>query len=174
MKTRTSINKLLGPVILACLLAAGCQPSGSKEIVVGKVDTAALLQDDPDYQSMSIEYIKQQTEIRRALVEKMRDAGDNRDKVQSLQEEYVKKQQAFDDEWKGKTEQFMEKRHDAIRDTASTIAKRKKIDLVIIDSKMYPTVEYGGADMTQDMALAMSSGSQNAPAATPSPTGATN
>lgn len=173
MKKETIRNTCLALALLSGLLAAGCEPSDSKAIMVGKVDTAALLQEDPDYQSMSIEYIKQQTDIRRSLVEKMRDAGEDKKKIQALQEEYMKKQEAFDAEWKTKTEKFLEKRHDTIRETAASIAKRKKIDLVLIDSQMYPTVEYGGADMTKDMALAMSSGSQSAPAPSASPTGDT-
>ena len=56
-----------------------------------------------------------------------------------------------------------------IKITAADIAKRKKIDMVIIDSEMYPTVEWGGVDMTKDMALAISTSSDKpSEGATPS------
>lgn len=163
---------LIGVALVGSLFWCGCEPQASNQMTVGKVDTAALLQDDADYQSMSIEYIKQQTDIRRDLVEKMRAAGDDQAKIKKLQQEFVKKQKDFDEVWKKKTDDFLAKRHDAISNTAATIAKRKKIDLVLIDSKMYPTVEWGGADMTKDMSLAMSAGSQSTkPSSTSTPSG---
>ena len=172
MKHRKTIKKAAALALLSGLLFVGCQPSGNSTLTVGRVDTAELLKEDPDYQSMSIEYMKQQTDIRKSLVEKMRDAGEDREKIKALQEEYMKKQQDFEAEWQGKTDSFLEKRHEAIRSTAASIAKRKKIDLVLIDSQMYPTVEWGGVDMTKDMSLAMSSGSQAAaPESTATPSG---
>lgn len=169
MKHQNRIKRALALALLSGLLMAGCQPANST-LTVGRVDTAELLKEDPDYQSMSIEYIKAQTDIRKELVEKLRDAGDNKQKIKSLQDEYMNKQKEFEKKWESKTDDFIQKRHAAIRTTAESIAKRKKIDLVLIDSKMYPTVEWGGVDMTKDMSLAMSSGSQ-APSATSTPSG---
>jgi Skp family chaperone for outer membrane proteins len=166
MKNRMNLSKVLSIAVLGGLLFVGCQPAQSPKISVGKVDTAALLQDDPDYQSLSIRYIKEQTDIRKAFVDKLKAAGDSKDQVAKLQEEYMKAQIEFDEKWKKDTEDFLKSRHESIKATASEIAKRKKIDMVVIDSKKYPTVEWGGVDMTKDMALAMSS--EDRPAASPS------
>lgn len=153
------------------LILSGCEPEGTGKIAVGKVDTAQLLQDDPDYQSMSVEYLRDQTDMRKEYVDQMKAAGNDETKVKELQEKYQKLSQEFDLKWKAKTEEFLKTRHDSIQATASEIAKRKNIDIVIIDSAMYPTVEWGGVDMTKDMALAMSDGSQHQPKATGTPSG---
>ncbi len=169
MMNRKYIAKTLALALVSGLLFTGCQSAKGQKISVGKVDTAALLQDDPDYQSMSINYIKEQTDIRKAFVDRLRAAGDDKDKVAKLQEEYMKKQVEFDTKWRTDTEDFLKTRHDAIKATATEIAERKGIDMVVIDSRKYPTVEWGGVDMTKDMALAMSTGSQevSTPSATP-------
>jgi Skp family chaperone for outer membrane proteins len=159
-------------VVLGCtLLLTGCEPQGSNRIAVGKVDTAQLLQDDPDYQSMSVTYLREQTDVRKEFVDQMKAAGKDEAKIKALQEKYAGVSQEFDEKWKKKTEEFLNTRHDSIQATAAEIAKRKKIDIVLIDSAMYPTVEWGGVDMTKDMALAMSDGSQHKPKATGTPSG---
>lgn len=157
-------------VALGCtLFLTGCQPEATGRIAVGKVDTAQLLQDDPDYQSMSVEYLREQTDVRKEYVDQMKAAGKDEGKIKALQEKYGKMSDEFDQKWKKRTEEFLNTRHDSIQATAADIAKRKNIDIVIIDSAMYPTVEWGGVDMTKDMALAMSDGSQVQPAATGTP-----
>lgn len=158
--------------ILLALAAAGalfgCQPA-QQRINVGKVDTALLLADDPDYQSMSVDYLREQTDLRQKFVEKLKQAGRDESKLRSLQEEQLKVQQEFNGKWQKKTDDFIKTRNDSIRATAEEIAKQKNLDLVIIDSEKYPTVEWGGVDMTKDMALAMSGGSQQVPATTGTP-----
>ena len=157
---------------LGCtLFLSACEPQGEGRLAVGKVDTATLLQEDPDYQSMSVEYLRDQTDMRKAFVEEMKAAGQDETKTKALQEKYSKTSQEFDAKWKKKTEDFLKTRHDSIQAIAGDIAKRKNIDIVLIDSKMYPTVEWGGVDMTKDMALAMSDGSQHQPKATSTPSG---
>ena len=159
-------------VALGCaLFLTGCQPEGNGKIAVGKVDTAQLLQDDPDYQSMSVTYLREQTDVRKEYVDQMKAAGKDEAKIKALQDKYGKVSDEFDLKWKKKTEEFLNTRHDSIQATAADIAKRKNIDIVIIDSAMYPTVEWGGVDMTKDMALAMSDGSQQQPKATGTPNG---
>ncbi|MFA5508667.1 MAG: hypothetical protein WC314_10765 [Vulcanimicrobiota bacterium] len=158
--------------LLGCtLFLTACEPQGEARIAVGKVDTAQLLQDDPDYQSMSVEYLREQTDLRKEFVDQMRAADNDEQKIKAIQEKYGKISEEFDKRWKQKTEDFLKTRHDSIEATAADIAKRKNIDIVLIDSKMYPTVEWGGVDMTKDMALAMSDGSQHQPEATASPAG---
>lgn len=170
--SRNSRWRVLGAAALALTLFAGCESGGVGKIAVGKVDTAALLQEDTDYQSMSVDYLRDQTDLRQSFVEKLKATDKSEGQVKALQEEYMKAQQGFNDKWKQKTEDFLKTRHDAIQGTAGDIAKRKNIDLVLIDSEMYPTVEWGGVDMTQDMKLALSEGSQHQPKATATPEGA--
>lgn len=169
MKISRALKALVVAGLLSTVLVTGCE-TGSGKMTVGKVDTATLLQDDPDYQSMSITYSREQIDIKKDFVERLKAVQGNEDKVKKLQQEYMKVQQEFEDKWKTKTNEFLATRHSSIQSTAESIAKRKKIDIVLIDSKMYPTVEWGGVDMTKDMALAMSQGSQ-APKSTATPAG---
>lgn len=165
-------TSLIGLGLLGLLAFAGCQDAKAPKIAVGKVDTAKLLEGDPDYQSMSVSYLREATDIRQEFVEKLKATDNERAKVEKLQSEFQVRQIKFDEAWRLKTEDFLSKRHDSIRGTAEAIAKRKNIDLVLIDSEMYPTVEWGGVDMTKDMSLAMSDGSQTEnPAATATPNG---
>ena len=166
----------LATIALAVGLAAavflpGCQPEGGGKISVGKVDTAVLLKDDPDYQSLSIDYLKEQTDIRKSFVDRMKEAKNDEKKLQKIQEDYIKTQQKFNDKWKQKTVDFIKTRHASIQDTAAEIAVRKNIDMVVIDSQEYPTVEWGGVDMTKDMALAISSNGGAQPQASGTPKG---
>jgi Skp family chaperone for outer membrane proteins len=148
---------------------SGCQPAESaNSLVVGKVDTAELLHDDPQYQSLSIEYMKENTDLRGKFVEKMRAAGEDQEAKGKVQGAYKGEQQKLDAKWMGKTQEFLESRHSSIRDTAQTVAEHKNIDIVIIDSQVYPTTEWGGVDITKDLALSLSQGG-GAPAASPSP-----
>lgn len=152
--------------------AGGCQAKPtSNKLNVGKVDTAALLQDNPDYQNMSVDYLKEQAEIRQSFAERLEATGRDEAAVLALQEEFLATQEEFNIRWEEKTEEFLKSRHDSIHATAASIAQRKNIQLVVIDSRMYPTVEWGGVDMTKDMALAMSDGEKSKPAETPTPDG---
>ena len=167
---RHTFAKLASIALVGGLLLTGCQP-GNQKISVGKVDTAELLKDDPSYQSLSIDYQKNQIDIRKEFVEKVQAAGEDRARLAALREEYMTRQKAFDDEWKTKTEDFLKAREESLHSTAEEIAKRKKIDMVVIDSEMYPTVEWGGVDMTKDMSLALSSGGGAKPSSTSTPDG---
>ena len=167
---RQTFAKLAGVALVSGLLLTGCQPANQK-ISVGKVDTAELLKDDPNYQSLSIDYQKNQIDIRKEFVEKVQAAGENRDKLTALREEYLGRQKKFDEEWKTKTEDFLKARQESLHSTAEEIAKRKNIDMVVIDSEMYPTVEWGGVDMTKDMSLALSTGGGAKPSSTSTPAG---
>lgn len=161
----------VGVSLAAALLLPGCQGGGNGKIAIGKVDTAILLKDDPGYQSLSIEYLKEQTDIRKTFVDKLKKVKNDESKQKALQKDYIKVQQDFEAKWKKKTVDFIKTRHTSIQDTAAEIAKRKKIDMVVIDSSEYPTVEWGGVDMTKDMALAMSTDQGKQPESTGTPKG---
>lgn len=160
----------IASALIALLLGAGlvgCQPVKESQLTVGKVDTAELLQDDVDYKSLSIDYVRENTDLRAKFEQQLKSAGDDSAK-REVQKKYQASQKELDAKWMGKTQQFLEARHTAIRDIAETIAKSKDIDIVIIDSKVYPTTEWGGVDITRDLQLALSQGGDK-PAATSSP-----
>jgi Skp family chaperone for outer membrane proteins len=172
MRTRTRSGWAVG--LCAMALAAGlcgCQlsKSGSK-LTVGKVDTAELLHDNPDYQNLSIEYMKENTDLKSKFVDKMKKAGDDQMARNEVQKAYQGEQQKLDKKWMDITQKFLESTHVNIRETAQQIAQSKEIDIVIIDSRVYPTTEWGGVDITKDLSLALtqSAGSPR-PAASASP-----
>lgn len=173
MKLNRSLKAVAVTGLCALGLAvtmAGCEPSKSSDrLTVGKVDTAELLHDDPDYQNLSIQYMKENTDLRAKFVDRMKGAGEDPTARDSVQKEYVQAQGAMDKKWMEKTQTYLESRHSSIRDMAQEVAEKKDIDIVIIDSpQAYPTTEWGGVDITKDLALAMSQGGGK-PASTASP-----
>lgn len=161
----------LGVLCIASLALGltGCEPSKDQsKIVVGKVDTAELLHDDPAYQSLSIDYLKENTDLRGKFLEKMKAVGEDPAARNNVQSNYQAAQQQLDGKWMAKTQDFLQSRHTSIRDTAQKVAESKNIDIVIIDSKAYPTTEWGGVDITKDLSLSLSQGGEQ-PAATASP-----
>ncbi|MCA9797339.1 MAG: OmpH family outer membrane protein [Candidatus Eremiobacteraeota bacterium] len=136
---------------LSVMLLAGCQPAQTK-ITVGKIDTATLLQSDPEYQDLATKYLREQTEVKRDFLESLRKAQSDSQKT-TAKNKYGEAQKALDKKWSDKTREFLETRHSAIRGSVEEIAKAKNIDMVLIDSKMYPTVEWGAIDITQDVQL---------------------
>lgn len=166
--TRRFVSATLGALCVVSLAAglSGCEPSKDQtKIVVGKVDTAELLHDDPAYQSLSIEYLKENTDLRSKFVEKMRAAGEDPTGRNSVQSSYQAAQKQLDGKWMNRTQEFLQSRHASIRDSAQKVAETKDIDIVIIDSKSYATTEWGGVDITKDLALSLSQGGDEQPAA---------
>ncbi len=160
-------SRSLGALVLSSLLLVGCQPNGSKSLAIGRVDTAVLLQDDTEYQSLSIEYLREQTDVQQKFVESMKIASNDEAK-QKAHAGYQQMQGELDQRWAARTEEFLSTRHEAISRTAEEIAQRKSIDIVIVDSQMYPTTEWGGVDITPDMQLSLSqTGSKPAPTSEP-------
>lgn len=151
----------------------GCQNQtarSDRKLTVGKVDTGVLLRDDPEYQNLSIEYMKENTALRGKFMEQGKSLGQgNSEAKNELQKKYMGEQKALDDKWMNKTQGFLESRHSSIRDSAQKIAESKDIDMVIIDSREYPTTEWGGVDITPDLSLAMTQGggAKPAPSGTP-------
>jgi hypothetical protein len=168
-------QRLLG---LACtaglafaLAATGCKPGqgGDAKLNVGTVDTAVLLRDDPSYQTLSIDYMKENTDLRASFMDRGKGIPNgNGQQKRALQMEYIAAQKKLDAKWMEKTQKFLESRHGEIRDTAQKIAESKDIDMVIVNSKEYPTTEFGGVDITKDLSLALTQES-GAPAGTASP-----
>ncbi len=132
------------------LFLVGCE-TGQK-ITVARIDTAELLQADPEYQGMATDYLKAQTDVKREFIEGLQKAKSAAQK-DVARESYRESQQNLDKQWSEKTRDFLETRHSAIKDSVAEICEAKTIDLVLIDSKYYPTVEWGAVDITQDVQL---------------------
>lgn len=150
------MKKLLLLLVACAVICSGCEPAKTAKISIGKIDTAVLVQDNPEYLELSKAYIDEQTKFRKGLFEKMKAVSKNKEKLKKIQAEGLKKQKEIDAKWSKKTADFLAAQHESIRERAKGIAERKNIDIVIIDSKEYPTVEWGGVDMTPDMKLSLS------------------
>ena len=79
---------------------------------------------------------------------------------------YLAEQAKLNARWMAQTNNFIQGNHTKIREVVKGLCEEKKIDMVLIDSKAYHTVAYGGFDITQDVLMKIY-GSPNGPAATP-------
>ncbi|MEW6278193.1 MAG: hypothetical protein AB1758_06195 [Candidatus Eremiobacterota bacterium] len=137
-----------------CLLggAAGC--GKQKAMTIGTVDTVALVQSDPDYQKMAVDYLKERASVQEKTQKLVRTAPQSeatRKTIENLNKELDKK-------WFEKTQKFLDARFQGIQGAAEAICKEKDIDLVLVDTSNYPTVEYGAVNITQDVELKLQQG----------------
>ena len=160
---------------LACLVLAGCEKGGAPaapgasaaKLVTGRVDTAVVLQADPEYQKNAEAYLKEQVTLRDKYFEQFKSARESGDenKKKQIGAAYQDAEQKLNDKWNQKTNDFLKSRHDKLRAAAEAIAKDQKIDLVVVDSAKYPSVEYGATDITSEVLAKLQGGG----AATPAP-----
>lgn len=150
---------ILGAVALltGCGKPAGNVSASAKHLTTGRVDTAVILQADPDYQKTAEEYLKEQLAVKDKFFAKFKVAHDEKDeeKKKEIGAAYTDAQQKLDEKWKKKTAEFLQSRHERLRAAAEQVAKDQKIDLVVVDSKEYPSVEFGATDITQEVMLRM-------------------
>lgn len=142
----------VGLVVLGGALA-GCEQPGQK-LVVGRVDTAVIIQNDPEYSSQSIDYLREQTEVKQAFIEGIQKAGSDSAK-EAARKKYEEAQKQLNEKWSTRTREFLKARHEAINTAVEEISQAKNIDMVLLDSQYYPTVEWGAIDITQDVQLKM-------------------
>lgn len=145
-------------------LLAGCEKAAAPaagpnvpHLTTGRVDTAVILQADPDYQVNAEAYVKEQLELEGKYFGKFKDArtaGDEA-KKKEISAAYNDARAKLDEKWRKKTEDFLKTRHDKLRAATEQVAKDQKIDLVVVDSKEYPSVEFGATDITQEVMLRM-------------------
>lgn len=150
---QTTVAILVLAVGLAC---AGC--GKQRKLVVGRIDTAVILHSDPDYQTLAIQYFKQQTTLRRKFIDELRKAKSDKALQELARHHYQMAEKGLDEKWVRKTRKFLVTRHSAIKASVAQICKAKKIDMVLIDSKFYPTVEWGAVDITPDVQLKLEGG----------------
>jgi len=150
-------------MLSALALLAGCEKAASTgsdkpHLTSGRVDTAVILQADPEYQKTAEAYLKEQMAVKDKFFVKFKAAHDEKDedKKKEIGAAYTDAQQKLDEKWKKKTAEFLQSRHEKLRAAAEQVAKDQKIDLVVVDSKEYPSVEFGATDITQEVMLRMS------------------
>lgn len=144
----------MGLALVGAGTLAGCEQPGSK-LVVGTVDTAVIIQNDPEYSSQSIDYLREQAQVKQAFIEGIEGAGGDSAKKDAAKKKYQQDQKELDERWAGRTRDFLKARHDAITAAVEEISRAKNIDIVLLDSQFYPTVEWGAVDITQDVQLKM-------------------
>lgn len=147
---------------MTMLLAVGCGNGGGKTVegntgavphdglLAARIDTLPILQSDPQYKMMSDSYLQSRLLLRKKLGQQVRD-GKLTDA--GAREEFLKQDQVLTNKWTALTDKFIQKNHNQIRTIVKQLAEEKNIDLVIIHSSQYPTVEYGAIDITQDVMM---------------------
>lgn len=167
MMTRTIL------ILTAAALLAGCEKPAGKAagssapaLTTGRVDTAMILQADPEYQKTAEVYVKEQLELEGKFFGKFKDARDEKDesKKKEIAAAYNDARNKLEAKWNKKTAEFLQSRHDKLAAAAEQVAKDQKIDLILVDSKQYPSVEYGGTDITQEVMLRMAGTDNKTPA----------
>lgn len=153
---------LLALGLLGCNETPQTSAPSSSKIIIAKLDTLPILQQDADYQELAQKYATEQIKLRQSMEKRLADGGIKGDP----REVYLKEQAKLNDKWMKQTNDFIQTRHTKMREVVKALCEEKKIDMVLIDSKAYHTVAYGGFDITQDVLMKIY-GSPNGPAATP-------
>ncbi|MBX3168120.1 MAG: hypothetical protein KF760_11950 [Candidatus Eremiobacteraeota bacterium] len=153
---------LLALGLLGCNNESPQTPAASSKLLVAKLDTLPILQQDPAYQELAQKYTAENIKLRQSMEKKLADGGIKGDP----RETYLKEQAKLNDKWMKQTNDFIQTRHTKMREVVKALCEEKKIDMVLIDSKAYRTVAYGAFDITQDVLMKIY-GSPNGPAATP-------
>ena len=156
------------PLLALCLL--GCNDvrvapasSGGSKMIVAKLDTLPILQQDPAYQELAQKYA---TENIKLLQEMERQLHEGVITKENAGPAYMKAQAKLNDKWMKNTNDFIQTRHTKMRDVVKAMCEEKHIDMVLIDSKAYHTVAWGGFDITQDVLMKIY-GNPLRPSATP-------
>lgn len=173
MKKVTRIAVALG----LALLLIGCEKGPSAgligsdspaKLVCGKVDTEVILKADPEYQNLSKEYLDEQIAMEARIQKELVQIGNDTAAQGELRNKALAEQKKLQERWLKKTDDFLQTRHGKMREAVAQLCKEKNIDLVVIDTRLYPSVEYGAIDITQDvlMRLGQATGTP-APGGTP-------
>ena len=167
MMTRTLL------ILTAAALLAGCEKPASKAaagpanpLITAKVDTATILQADPEYQVNAEKYMKEQVELEGKFFGRFKSAREEKDedKKKEVAAAYNDARNKLEEKWNKKTAEFLQSRHDKLKAAAEQVAKDQKIDLIVVDSKQYPSVEYGATDITQEVMMRLAGSDNKTPA----------
>lgn len=136
--------------------------SGSDKMLIARLDTLPILQQDPAYQELAKKYTTENIKLRQSMEKRLAEGGIKGDP----RETYLKEQARLNDKWMKATNDFIQTRHTKMREVVKALCEEKHIDMVLIDSREYHTVAYGAFDITQDVLMKIY-GSGNGPAPTP-------
>lgn len=144
------------------LVATGCG-GGSGKLTTGTVDSVSLVQNDPDYQKKANDYTKARVELQTKINKAIKAKGGASALTQKDMTEFRQWNVDLDKKWGEETDAFLKKRFDRIVAASKAVSQDKGIDLVLVDTPGFPTVEYGAVNITQDVELKL----QQTPAAAP-------
>jgi hypothetical protein len=129
------------------LLVAGCAPkdAATQKLKVGTVDVMRVMEGRPETKTIRLEWANQagQTYLEISGVHDEAEA-------MALQKEIAKRSEA----WQKRMDTFVGESVELIEKEATTIAKEKGLDIVLVDNTMTKTIRYREADdLTLDVSL---------------------
>ncbi len=153
--------------LLAGLLSAGCQEA-PRTLVTGRVDTTQILRFDDAYQTLAREYFAERVTVADRINQIVKgQGGEVRD--QATFDRLRAMEAEINQKWLKRTRQFTQDRMVAISAAAKVVADKKGLDIVILDSAEFPTVEFGAVDVTGDILAEMPGLAGGSGAATAAP-----
>lgn len=140
-------------VILAGIAVSALAGCDSRKLATGTIDSELLLRQDSQYQHIAQQYYNE----RQALsVQLLKETGGTI-KDQATYEKYAKLENDLNEKWLSKTREFTECKIAEVQSSCKSVCASKNIDIVLINSDSFPTVEYGAVDITGDILAAMAS-----------------
>lgn len=171
MKT-LRIPGLVATGLLLGFLAAGCQ-NQPKMLTTGTVDTTMILQSDDEYQALAKDYFKERVVLADQLTRSVKQqGGEIRD--QATYDKFKAAERDLLAKWTERTRKFTESRMARICKAAEAVARKKGLDVVLLDSREFQTVEYGAINVTGDILAEMpglAGGNAQPAAGSPAPEG---
>lgn len=172
---RRALRLLLSALAVGAALASCTSRHAGPRLTVGTVDTARVLHTHPRYEEEARQYLKERVaslqqafrDLPPGAVKLDRESGLARLEPQA-RERILQAERDVNRRWMERTQEFLQAGHAAIRRAAEEICREKGIDMVLVDSRFYPTVEYGAVDITDDI-LSRLSRSKGEPAEEASP-----
>lgn len=133
------------------LMIGGCDgPVAKGVLVTGTVDTVKMLQYDEEYQSLARDYYKERVLLASQLEKVVQENG-GVIKDKDTYERFAKLDKELNEKWLKKTREYTEKKLVSVKGACESVCKSKGIDIVLLDSQDYATVEYGGVDISADV-----------------------
>ena len=140
------MNRLVAYLGLTLLLA-GCAPQDAEpaKLKVGTVDVMRIMEERPETKQIRLEWSSQAGETYLEIA-----AVQDEAEALALQKEIEKRSAA----WQKRMDEFVGDSIEIIEQEASTIAKQKDLDIVLVDNTLTKTSRYSeGEDLTLDISL---------------------
>ena len=141
-------------VVIAGLAVSALAGCNSRKLATGTVDSELLLRQDSQYQHFAQEYYNESQALSAQLIKET--GGTIKDKA--TYEKYAKAESELNKKWLGKTREFTERKIAEVQASCKTVSASKNIDIVLLSTDAFPTVEYGAVDITQDILADLAGG----------------